>query len=113
LWARGDGLRLGLGFYGSWNSFGAEGAGEIALLVLDTFSDEALGGDDEGVALEVQLASCSGAGGFGLEDVVLVEMREATVEEVNLGVDAFEVVLTLDGGNGGHMHSPESLGLQR
>src|ERR1700733_8978013 len=59
------GFGLGqFGFDGSGNAFGTEGAGEFTLLVLDTFGGEALGGDDERVALEVDLAGGGGASGL-------------------------------------------------
>ena len=99
---RGGGLGLRkLGFNGGGDALGAEGAGKFAFLVFDTFGGEALGDDDESVALEGDLASGSGAGGFGGEDFVLEQVREAAIEEVDVGVKGLEVVLAFDGGGGG------------
>ena len=84
----GYGFGLGkFGFDGGGNAFGTEGAREFALLVLDTFGGEALGGGDEGIALEGDLARGGGAGGLGGEDFILQEVRETAIVEIDVGVE--------------------------
>jgi hypothetical protein len=92
-----NGLRLGLHFHRRGHALGAEGARKLTVLKLHAFGSQALGGLHQRLALQGQLAGGGGAGGVRIKDVVLQQVGQPAVKQIDLRMNALQVVLAFSG----------------